>query len=985
MSTRLESKIRFDCYFCKGFLLVLFIAALSSLAIWARAQGQAPKSPPKTRTDNIKDVIHGVVVVDPYRWLEDQKSSETRAWIDAQNQYTQSILSSLPGRERLKQRLTELMKIDTISMPSVRNGRYFFSKRQADQDLAVIYMREGLNGKDEVLIDPHPMSPDRTTSVSLMSVSKDGALIVYGVRQGGEDEVVLKLFDVDARKDLSDQMPKARYTGISIKPDRSGFYYSRHGSDGPRVYYHAIGTNPTGDEEIFGKGYGPDKIIGAGLSQDGRYLLITVFHGAAADKTELYYQDVARRGPITPIVNDIAASFTGSIAGDHLFLQTNWQAPNGRILAVDLAAPARANWREIIPASSEAVIQGFSLAGGKLFVNYLQSVASRVKVFEPSGKHVRDIAFPSIGSVSGVSGQWDSDEAFFTFTSFHIPATIYRYDVAKGSQDVWARQEVPIKSDNFEVKQVWYESKDKTKIPMFIVHARGIKLDGSNPTLLTGYGGFNVSRTPGFSAQAAFWVESGGVFALPNLRGGGEFGEEWHRAGMLDKKQNVFDDFIAAAEWLIKNGYTKPSKLAISGGSNGGLLVGAALTQRPELFQAVVCSYPLLDMVRYHKFLVARFWVPEYGSSEDPDQFKYIYAYSPYHRVKKGEKYPAVLFITGDADTRVDPLHARKMTALLQAATGSGKPVLLSYDTKAGHSGGFPVSKQIENLTDEMSFLFWQLGVAPPVATSGSSSITGSEILWDSWGVPHIYGKNTEGLFYAYGWAQMQSHGDLILRLYGQARGQAAQYWGERYLESDRWVRRMGVPARAHKWYQMQNPAFRKYLDAFVAGINAYARQHPDRISDEMEVVLPVSATDVLAHTQRVIHFSFVTSQQRVLDETRQWRPGGSNTWAVAPARSASKNALLLANPHLPWSDFYIFYEAQLTSPDVDAYGVTLVGFPGLGIAFNDYLGWSHTVNTHDGQDLYELTLVDGGYRWDGAVKAFETEEQIIKIIAVCS
>jgi len=334
-----------------------------------------------------------------------------------------------------------------------------------------------------------------------------------------------------------------------------------------------------------------------------------------------------------------------------------------------------------------------------------------VGVFGPEGKHLRDIAFPTLGSVGGVNGRWDSQEAFFSFTSFHIPTTIYRYDVAKGNQEVWARLEVPINSERFEVKQVWYESKDKTKVPMFIVHAKGLKLDGSHPTLLTGYGGFNLSRTPGFSSLAALWVERGGVYAVANLRGGGEFGEEWHKAGMLEKKQNVFDDFLAAAEWLIKNGYTHPSKLAISGGSNGGLLVGAALTQRPDLFQAVVCAYPLLDMIRYHKFLVARFWVPEYGSSENPDQFKYIYAYSPYHHVKPGTKYPAVLFITGDSDTRVDPLHARKMAALLQSATGSDKPMLLHYDTKAGHSGGLPVSKQIDDLTDELSFLFWQLGV----------------------------------------------------------------------------------------------------------------------------------------------------------------------------------------------------------------------------------------------------------------------------------
>lgn len=703
-------RLKTDPYasFCRRLLLVQLMAILVSPV--ALALTQSLKSPPKTQTGEVKDTLHGVEIVDPYRWLEDQNSPQTRAWIKAQNEYTQSILGSLPRREHLKQRITELLKIDTIGIPREQNGRYFFSKRRADQDQFVISMRRGLRGQDEVLIDPHSMSPDRTTSVTLLDVSEDGTLLAYGVRQGGEDEIAVRLLDVDTRKDLPDRLPKARYSSISLKPDKSGFYYSRHTAEGPRVYYHAMGTDPASDIEIFGKGYGPDKIIGAGLSEDRRYLLISVFYGAGAHRSEIYYQDVMKQGPIVPIVNDIEAMFSGAVAGDYLFLRTNWEAPNWRILVVDLRKPTRDHWRQVIPMS-DAVLQGFSLAGGKLVVNYLQNVQSRVRVFETDGTPVRDVAFPTLGSISGVSGRWQSHEAFFAFSSFHLPTTIYRYDVATGSQEVWARLEVPIQSDAFEVKQVWYESRDKTKVPMFIVHARGIKLDGSNPTLLTGYGGFNVSLTPGFSARAALWVERGGVYAVPNLRGGGEFGEAWHRAGMLEKKQNVFDDFIAAAEWLIKNGYTNPAKLAISGGSNGGLLVGAALTQRPELFRAVVCSYPLLDMVRYHKFLVAKFWVPEYGSSEDPEQFKYLYAYSPYHRVTPGTKYPAVLFITGDADTRVDPLHARKMAARLQAATGSDQPVLLHYDTKAGHSGGLPVSKQIDDLTDELSFLFWQLGM----------------------------------------------------------------------------------------------------------------------------------------------------------------------------------------------------------------------------------------------------------------------------------
>jgi prolyl oligopeptidase len=688
--------------------LSLFVALIIQAGFVASAQEH--KGPPKTKTDNVTETLHGVTITDPYRWLEDQKSPETRAWIDAQNEYTQSLLGAVPGRDKIKQRLEQLMKIDTIGVPSARGDRYFFSKRRADQNQAVIYMRKGLDGKDEVLIDPNTMSADQTTSVNRLDVTLDGKLMAYGVRQGGEDEISVALMDVDTRKELPDRLPKGRYFGISVRPDKSGFFYSRFSLSGSRVYYHAMGTDPSKDEEIFGKGYGPLHIIGANLSDDGRYLVITVNHGSSATKSEVYFKDVEKNGPVTAIVNDIDASFSSGIAGDRLYMETNWKAPNSRILEVDLKKPARENWREVIP-EGKSVISGFSLVGGKLFVSYLENVSSRIKAFDPSGKHVRDVILPGIGSSSGMIGDWDRDEAFYTFNSFAQPTTIYRYMASTGKQEVFARINVPVKSDQIEVKQVWYESKDKTRVPMFIVHKKGLAIDGNRPTLLYGYGGFNVSLTPNFSSRAAFWAESGGVFAVPSLRGGGEFGEKWHRAGMLDKKQNVFDDFIAAAEWLIKNKYTNPSKLAISGGSNGGLLVTAAMAQRPDLYQAVVCGYPLIDMVRYHKFLVARFWVPEYGSSEDPAQFKYIHAYSPYHRVKKGTRYPAVLFITGDADTRVDPLHARKMTALVQEATGSDRPVLLHYDTKAGHSGGLPVSKQIEDLTDELSFLFWQLEV----------------------------------------------------------------------------------------------------------------------------------------------------------------------------------------------------------------------------------------------------------------------------------
>jgi len=480
--------------------------------------------------------------------------------------------------------------------------------------------------------------------------------------------------------------------------------------EGPRVRYHAMGTDAAKDTDIFGKGYGPEKIIYCALTEDGRYLAIVVLHGSSADRTEIYLQDLSKPGPLVTVVNDIEARFIPAVAGDKLLLQTNWKAPKGRVLSVALSDPRQENWKELIP-ESDAAIDNVEVAAGRIYVTYTRNVASQVKMFAADGKPLGEMALPAIGSIGGISGRWKSKEIFYSFTSFVIPNTIYRLAVGAAKPTVWAKLNVPIQSENFEVKQVWCTSKDGTKVPMFVLHKKGLKLDGTNPALLTGYGGFAASLTPSFSSRAVLWAERGGVYAVANMRGGGEFGEEWHKAGMKEKKQNVFDDFYAAAEWLVQNKYTSSAKLAISGGSNGGLLVGASMTQRPELFGAVVCSYPLLDMVRYHKFLVARFWVPEYGSSEDAAQFQYIRAYSPYQNVKPGTKFPAVLFITGDGDTRVDPLHARKMAALVQAANGGDRPVLLHYDTKAGHSGGRPVSKIIEDTTDELSFLFWQLGV----------------------------------------------------------------------------------------------------------------------------------------------------------------------------------------------------------------------------------------------------------------------------------
>jgi prolyl oligopeptidase len=650
------------------------------------------------------------VLPDPFRWLEDQEAPETRDWIGRQNAHTDSILGSLPGGEVIRDRMAELMTVDVTGRPVVRDGRYFYRRREADQDQYVLYVRQGLDGEERVLVDPHELDPDHQTSVRLMEVSEDGSLVAYDVQEGGEDEVTVHFLDVESGEEAAPPFPKARYFGVEITPDDEAVYYSRVvEGEGPRVFRHEFGTPREEDEQVFGGSFGPEKIVSGFLTPDGRYLGLLVFHGAGASRTELHYKDLEAGGPVRTLVDDVDARFLPAYGGGDVYLQTDWKAPDGRVLKVDMDAPARENWTEVVP-ESEAVIEGITLAGGKLFVRRLEDVTSRVEIYGPEGAPEGEISFSTVGTVGGVSGRWGSDEAFFSFTSFHVPTTIYRYDVGTGERSAWSTVDVPVDTDALEVEQAWYRSRDGTRVPMFLLHRKDVEPDGERPVLLTGYGGFDVSRTPGFSAMGAYWAERGGVYAVANLRGGGEFGEAWHRAGMKGRKQNVFDDFLSAAEWLFEADWTRPEKLAISGGSNGGLLVGAALTQRPSYFGAVLCTYPLLDMIRYHRFLVAQYWVPEYGSAEDAEQFRYLLRYSPYHNVAEDVAYPATLLVTGDADTRVAPLHARKMAARLQRETGSDRPVLLMYDTEAGHSGGKPVSKQVEDTSKELHFLLWQLG-----------------------------------------------------------------------------------------------------------------------------------------------------------------------------------------------------------------------------------------------------------------------------------
>ena len=689
------------------------VAGIAGAAMFAAAagaqQGITVPPPPPTEVREVVDSLHGVDVPDPYRWLEDQEAPETRAWIDAQNAYTDTVLGALPGRDRLRGVAAAVLEREAVGLPNERGGRYFYTRRGADQDLAVLYVREGLDGEERVLIDPHPMSPDHTTSVEFRDISDDGGRVAYAVREGGVDEVSIRVRDVDAGNDLADVLPPARYGAVTLAPDGGGLYYERYGDVTPRVLFHAFGTPMADDVQLFGEGYERHQIPVTVVSDDGRWMVVHVIEGSSGP-TEIHVKDLAHDTPFVTAIADGVSESWASFAGSELVVVTNLDAPTKRVVLADPADPAADRWREVIPERDDVVIETAAALGGRLAVSYLEDVQPRVAIHELDGTHVRDIAFDTIGSVGGGAGRWTSDEAFFTFETFHMPRAVYRYDLATGEQTVWAEPDLPVDAPAYRVTQRWFASQDGTRVPMFVVHRPGVALDGRNPTLLTGYGGFNLSQTPRFSALATTWLRSGGVFALANMRGGSEFGEEWHQSGMLANKQNVFDDFIAAAEHLVEAGYTSPEHLAIRGGSNGGLLVGAVSNQRPDLFGAVVCTYPLLDMVRYHQFLVAGFWVPEYGSSEDPEQFAYIHAYSPYHNVIDGGDYPATLYLSGDGDTRVAPLHARKMAALMQAKNGSDNPILLRYHTQAGHSGGQPVSQQIDEMVDTVSFLLWQVG-----------------------------------------------------------------------------------------------------------------------------------------------------------------------------------------------------------------------------------------------------------------------------------
>jgi len=664
--------------------------------------------PPPTDVRPVEEVLHGHRLVDDYRWLEDQEGPETRAWIDAQNDYTDRLLASCPARAALHELFARLMRVDFVGPPLVRGGRYFHARRLAAEDRMRLCVREEEDGEERVLVDPDELEADDTLMVELVCVAHDGARIAYAVRAGGRDEVEIRFRDVATGEDLPDVLPPARYHGLHLLHDGDRYVFVRREAEGPRLRIGTFGR--AGHDLLFGERYGPEKIIYTVLDPEGRHLVVHVLDGSAPAKTEVWLLDLAGDAGANPVSTDLEATFQGDVAGGRLYLHTNHEAPNGRVLAVDVADPRREHWTEVVPERPDAVIQGVSPAGGRLVVHYLKDVHSRIAVFGPQGAPLGEIPLGTIGTVAGVVGTWDDARPFLALTSFHVRWRVLRVDLDTLSTKVFFEAETPIDVGDLEVEQVRFRSKDGTEVPMFLVHRRGIPRDGRRPTSLTGYGGFRATLSPGYTSLAPIWAERDGVYAVANLRGGAEFGEAWHRAGMREHKQNTFDDFFAASEWLVENGYTRPEQLAIMGGSNGGLLMGAALTQRPDLYQAVVCGHPLLDMIRYHRFLVGSYWVSEYGSADDPEAFRWLLAYSPYHRVESGVDYPATLLVTGDGDTRVAPLHARKMAALLQARSALRRPVMLRYHLDRGHAGAAPVRRMVEEAADRVAFLAWQLG-----------------------------------------------------------------------------------------------------------------------------------------------------------------------------------------------------------------------------------------------------------------------------------
>jgi prolyl oligopeptidase len=698
----------------------LAVAVLASLGAQAGAQTcpdyGTPLTYPVTKKGPQTDNYHGTQIADPYRWLEDANSAETKEWVTAQNKVTQAYLGQIPQREGIRQRLTTLWNYERYSVPYKEGGRYFYSRNDGLQNQAVLYTMAELSDTPRVLLDPNKLAADGTVALAGTAVSPNGSLLAYGTAASGSDWNEWKVRDIATGKDLADHLKWVKFSETAWTRDGKGFFYSRY--DEPKeatkladvnyfqkLYYHKIGTPQASDTLVYDRPDEKEWGFRAQTTDDGHYLLITATRGTA-HKYRVFYKDLTKPdAKVLPLIDnfDAAYEFIDNV-GAVFYFNTDRKAPRQRIVAIDTRKPAEGNWKVIVPEQAETLVEARML-NGQIVTEYLADARSMVKVVDLTGKPVRDISLPGIGSVSGFSGKRGDTETFYSFTGFTNPTTIYRLDMASGKSDIFRQPKVDFDPAQYETRQQFFTSRDGTKVPMFIVAKKGVKLDGTNPTYLYGYGGFNISMTPAFSPANLAWMEMGGVYASVNLRGGGEYGEAWHMAGTKLQKQNVFDDFIGAAEWLIANKVTSPQKLAIGGGSNGGLLVGAALTQRPELFGAAIPQVGVLDMLRFHKFTIGWAWTSDYGSSENPEEFKALVKYSPLHNLKPGTCYPATMITTADHDDRVVPAHSFKFAAAEQAAQGGSAPVIIRIDTKAGHGAGKPTTKQIEEVADRWGFL----------------------------------------------------------------------------------------------------------------------------------------------------------------------------------------------------------------------------------------------------------------------------------------
>lgn len=676
--------------------------------------------PPSHPDPTVVDFYHGQAVPDPYRWLEDLDSEQTRAWIEAQNRLTFDYLQRIPARQRLLERLRQLWNYEKYSQPFKEGNRYFYFKNDGLQNQSVLYTQESLEGEARVLLDPNTLSEDGTVALSGIAISRDGRYLAYGLSRSGSDWQEWKVRDIETGEDLPDHLRWIKFSGASWTLDGQGFFYSRYDEPAPgseyesanyfqKLYYHRLGTPQSEDLLVYHRPDQKEWGFAGGVTEDGDYLIISVWRGTDP-KNLLFYKDL--RDPSSPVV-ELIREFQAEYAfvgndGSRFWLLTDLQAPRRRLVAIDLDNPGQL--QEVIPEAEET-LQGVSLIHNQFVAFYLKDAHTQIRTFALDGTYLGEIPLPGLGSASGFGGKRHDTETFYTFTSFTTPPTIYRYDFTSGRSTLFRQPQVDFDPQAYEVQQVFYASQDGTRIPMFLVHRRGLARTGDHPTLLYGYGGFGISLTPSFSVGLVAWLEMGGVYAQPSLRGGGEYGEAWHQAGTKLNKQKVFDDFIAAAEWLMANGYTNPSKLAIAGGSNGGLLVGACLTQRPDLFAAALPAVGVFDMLRFHKFTIGWAWISEYGSPEDPEEFKALYAYSPLHNLKPGTAYPATLITTADHDDRVVPAHSFKFAAALQAAQGGSQPILIRIDTKAGHGAGKPTAKLIEETADRWAFLVEVLGI----------------------------------------------------------------------------------------------------------------------------------------------------------------------------------------------------------------------------------------------------------------------------------